>query len=98
MAKASARKALSKSFLDNNEVINEDTAAHLIIKAVQKIRMVEEERDADEQLVAARNIVKDLSAAYSSSVKYERAKIQFLLEKISEIQDGSVNPSSGANS
>jgi len=98
MAKTSARKYLNKSFVDNHEDINEDLAAELIVKAEQKIRLIEEEKAADEKLAAARNIIKDLGAGYSSAVKYEKAKIQFLLEKINEIQGGEVNPDSGANS
>lgn len=91
------RKVLNKSFLDNNDNINEDTASELIVKAVQKIREIEEERAADDKLVAAKNIIKDLNSGYTSAIKYERAKIAFLLEKIEEIQSGEVNPSSGAN-
>jgi hypothetical protein len=90
----SAKKVLSKSFVDNHEDVNEDTAAQLIIEAEQKIKEIEEEKAADEKLVAARQIVKDINSAYSSAVKYERAKINFLLEKINEIQGNELNPSS----
>lgn len=93
----SARKMLSKAFVDNNEDVNEDVAAELIVKAEQKIREIEDERNADEKLAAAKQISKDLSGSYSSAIKYEKAKIQYLLEKINEIQSGEVNPSSGAN-
>ena len=81
-----ARKVLSKSFVDNNESVNEDVAGELIVKAEQKIKEIEEERAADEKLVAARNIVKDLNGSYTSAIKYEKAKIQYLLEKIAEIE------------
>lgn len=94
---SNVRKVLDKSFLDNHEDINEDTASELIVKSSMKIREIEEERSADENLAAAKQVVKDISSAYSSAVKYERAKISFLLEKIQEIQSGDVNPSSGAN-
>lgn len=94
----SENKTLSKSFIDNHENIDEDTAGALIVASTQKIREVEEEREADEKLAAAKQIVKDMNGAYSSLIKYERAKINFLLEKISEIQNGEVNPDSGANS
>lgn len=94
---SNVRKVLDKSFLDNHEEINEDTASELIVKSSMKIREIEEERSADENLAAAKQVVKDISSAYSSAVKYERAKISFLLEKIQEIQSGDVNPSSGAN-
>lgn len=92
-----ARKVLGKSFVDNNDAVSEDVAADLIVKAEQKIKEIEEERSADEKLAAAKNIVKDLNGSYTSAIKYEKAKIQYLLEKIQEIQGGKVNPSSGAN-
>lgn len=92
----SDNKTLSKSFVDNHEDINEDSAGELIVSATQKIREIEQERDADERLSAAKQIVKDINSAYTSAIKYERAKINFLLEKIEEIQSGEVNPSSGA--
>lgn len=92
------KKTLSKSFVDNHEDINEDAAGALIVESTQKIKEIEQERDADEKLQAAKQIVKDIQSAYTSAVKYERAKINFLLEKIEEIQGGDVNPSSGANS
>ena len=91
------KKTLSKSFVDNHENISEDAAGALIVSATQKIKEIEQERDADEKLTAAKQIVKDISSAYTSAVKYEKAKINFLLEKIEEIQNGEVNPSSGAN-
>jgi len=93
-----AKKILSKSFIENHENINEDTAAQLIVQAAQKIKEIEKERSADEKLMAAKQIVKDINFAYASAIKYERAKISFFLEKINEIQNGEVNPSSGANS
>ena len=95
---AKSKKALSKSFVDNHESVSEDTAGELIVSAELKIKEIEEERAADERLMAAKQIVKDLNGAYSSALKYERAKITFLLEKIQEIQGGEVNPSSAANS
>lgn len=93
----SPSKSLSKSFVENHQNIDEDTAGALVVKAEQKIREIKEEREADEKLMAAKNIVKDLNAAYTSAINYEKSKISFLLDKIDEIQSGEVNPSSGAN-
>ena len=90
------KKTLSKSFVDNHEDVNADVAADLIVKAAQKIREIKEERGGDEKLAQAKQIVKDLNSAYSATIKYEQAKIDFLLEKIAEIDSGSVNPNSGA--
>jgi hypothetical protein len=92
-----ARRILGSAFVENNDSVNEDIAAELIVKAEQKIKEIEEEKSADEKLAAAKNIVKDLNSSYTSAIKYEKAKINYLLEKINEIQSGEVNPSSGAN-
>jgi hypothetical protein len=97
MSNSSVKKVLSKSFVDNHENVTEDVAADLIVKAEMKVKEIKEERAADGKLEQARGIVKDLNAAYNSAIKYEQAKISFLLEKIEEIQSGDVNPSSGAN-
>jgi hypothetical protein len=94
---SNTKKVLSKSFVDNHERVTEDVAGELIVKAEQKIKEIREERQADTKLSAAKEIVKDLSSAYNSAIRYEQAKIDFLLEKIAEIQSGEVNPSSGAN-
>lgn len=88
---------LSQSFLDNGKDLNEDEAMALLVEAEQKIRLIKEERSADEKLNAAKSIAKELGAGYNSALSYEKAKISFLLDKIQEIQDGSVNPHSGVN-
>jgi hypothetical protein len=94
---ADVKKVLSKSFLDNHENVTEDVAADLIVKAEMKVKEIKEERQADGKLEQAKQIVKDLNGAYTSAIKYEQAKIDFLLEKIVEIQSGAVNPGSGNN-
>lgn len=88
---------LSKSFVDNGKDLNEDEAIQLLVESEKKMKLIKEERAADEQLNAAKNIAKELGAGYTSALAYEKAKISFLLDKIQEIQDGSVNPHSGAN-
>jgi len=85
---------LSQSFIDNNENVNEDQAMEMIVRAEQKIKAIEQERNDDEKLAAAKQITKDLNAGYSAAIKYEKAKISFLLEKIEEIQGDNVNPTS----
>lgn len=92
-----AKKVLSKSFMENHENINEDDAKDLMAKSLKKIKDLKEEMSQNERLQAAKQIVKDLESGYKSTVKYEEAKIAFLLEKIEEIENGDVNPESGAN-
>lgn len=92
-----ASSILSKAFVENHASISQDEAEHLIAKSEQKIKALKEEQANDEKLIAAQQIVKDLKSGYSSVVKLERAKIDFLLGKIQEIEDGDVNPTSGLN-
>lgn len=80
-----AKKILSKSFLDDNSNITEDEAAQLIVKAEQTVKNLTEEMEADENLNAAKQVVKDLQGAYKSALAYEHAKIRFLLERIEDI-------------
>lgn len=88
---------LNQSFVDNAEGLNEDEATALLVESEQKIRLIKEEQNADVKLSAAKSIAKELGAGYRSALNYEKSKIGFLLDKIAEIQAGSVNPSSGAN-
>ena len=96
--KGRATKVLSQSFVDNHAEINEDEAANLIVKSSQLIKQLADEMKNDDKLNAAKQIVADFRAGYTSAIKHEKAKIDFLLGKIEEIQTGEVNPSSGANS
>ena len=87
-----AKKILSSTFLEDNDDINEDAAAGLIVKAEQQIKALTDEMQSDDRLNAAQQIVKDLKSGYNNAIRYEQAKIQYLLAKIEEIQTGSVNP------
>lgn len=83
-----AKKILSQTFLEDNESVNEDQAAHLIVKAEMTVKGLSEEMQADDRLNAAKQVVKDLQSGYSNAIKYEQAKVQYLLAKIEEIQGG----------
>lgn len=87
-----AKKILSATFLEDNQSVNEDEAAALIVKAEQQIKALTDEMNSDEELHAAAQIKKDLESGYKNAIKYEQAKIQYLLAKIEEIQEGDVNP------
>lgn len=92
-----ASSILSKTFVEAHANISEDEAEHLIVQATQKIKLLKEEKEADEKLTAAKQIVKDLNSGYKAASDYEKAKISFLLGKIEEIQSGEVNPTSSTN-
>lgn len=88
-----AKKILSQAFLENNTAITEDGAAAMVVKSEMQIKALREEMNSDEKLAAAIQITKDLKTGYNNAIRYEEAKIQYLLAKIQEIQDGEVNPS-----
>ena len=89
-----AKNVLSKAFVENNAHVTPEEAEHLIAKAEMKIKLLREEKLNDDKLNAAKQIVKDLNEGYNSAIKYEKAKIDFLLGKIEEIDSGELNPTS----
>lgn len=88
---------LSSIWVENYKDVNEDQAQAEIIKCHQKIKEIKELQVADTKLREAQELVKDLRGAYTSAKNAEKAKIEFFLDKINEIQAGTVNPTSGAN-
>jgi len=86
-----AKKVLGSTYIEDHNEVTEDRAAELIVKAEQKIKALESEKSQDEELAAATQIKKDLESGYNNAIKYERAKIDYLLAKIEEIQEGDVN-------
>jgi len=90
-------KVLSSSFVENHQDISEDEAMEKITQCELTIRDLSEEKKNDDQLNAAKQIVKDLNNGYNSAINYEKAKIQFLLEQIEKIRANEVNPTSGLN-
>jgi hypothetical protein len=87
MAKKKDYKSiLSTAFVDSNEKTTEEEALKLVSDAEFVIRQLNKDKDEDEKLEEARSIVKDLGAGYSSAVKYEKAKIDFFLDKIEYIR------------
>ena len=83
---------LSQAFTDSHQEISEDAAEHLIANAHKKIRDIKREMTADERLTAAKEIVKELRSSYTGAISYEKAKIDYLMDRIEEIQAGDVNP------
>jgi len=82
MAKVNWEKVLTESYVASKQDISETEAEKELITAEFAIKQIHYEKENDTQLNAAKEIVKDLNAGYSSASKYEKAKIEFLLEKI----------------
>lgn len=88
---------LGSAFVENFQNVAQDVAEQEIVKCLQKVSSVKEEMAADAKLNELKEMVKDLSGGYKSIIKVEKAKIDFFVERIEEIQKGEVNPTSGAN-
>lgn len=75
-------KVLSDTFVSNNKDLTEEEAKSKLIESQFAIKQINQEKEDDDQLNAAKEIVKELNAGYGSAVKHEKAKIEFLLEVI----------------
>lgn len=75
-------KVLTESYVASKLDITESEAEKELITSEFAIKQLTHEKEEDQQLTAAKEIVKDLNAGYSSAAKYEKAKIEFLLERI----------------
>ena len=79
-------KVLTESYVASKADITESEAEKELISSEFAIKELLHEKEQDQQLTAAKEIVKDLNAGYSSAQKYEKAKIEFLLEKIESLR------------
>ena len=75
-------KVLSDTFVSNNKDLTEEDATKKLIESQFAIKQIIGEKDNDDQLSAAKEIVKELNAGYGAATKHEKAKIEFLLEVI----------------
>ncbi len=80
------KSILSSSFVDSNDGVSEDEAIKAITEAEFVIKQLNTDKENDEKLEEAKNIVKDLNAGYTAAAKYEKAKIDFFLDKIESIR------------
>ena len=84
-----ASEVLNKSFRETCDAMNEDELNNVLVKSMQRIKAIKDERDNDEKLNAAKQITKDLSEGYSSATKYETKRIDYILGKLEELQEDS---------
>lgn len=55
-----------------------------IVKAETAIRTTTKEREEDEKLQGAKDLVRDFSAGYNDAIKAQRAKIAYVLHLLDE--------------
>lgn len=72
-------QVLGEEWMSEVDKLDTDELKKIIVEAEQNISTTETERDADEKLAAAKEVVKELSAAYKDAVKYQTAKIKYSL-------------------
>ena len=82
-----AKKVLSETFLEDCNDFDQQEIANRIVEAEQVKKDLSIEMDNHEELQAAKQIVKDLSSSFKTAIKYEEAKIQYLLAKLEELQE-----------
>jgi hypothetical protein len=85
-SKVNWEKVLTESWVNNSREFTEEEAEKALIQAEFEIKQCVYDREHHEQLQAAKEIVKDLNAGFSSAIKYEKAKIEFLLEHIENVR------------
>ena len=78
------KKILTDTYVSDRASITEDEAIRELTDSEFVIKQLLNEKDEDEELQAAKVIAKDLNAGYTSAIKYEKAKIDFLLNKIED--------------
>jgi len=84
--KTNWEKVLTESWVNNNRNLSESDAEKQLVSSEFEIKKMIYDRENHDQLNAAKEIVKDLNSGFSSAIKYEKAKIEFLLEQIENVR------------
>lgn len=77
-------KKLPPGFADDVASLGEPGLKDVVLQAETNIRRVEQEREADERLSGAKEIVKDLNGPYRDAINAQRAKIAYVLYVLEE--------------
>lgn len=77
-------KALPTGFAETVAQMSGDDMRSAMILANTRVREIVREKEGDEKLEAARNLVKDLNEPYADALKAQRAKIDYLLWQLEE--------------
>jgi hypothetical protein len=77
-------KKLPTGFVDEVGAMKKQQLRDMIIQCETNIRAVELERDSDEKLNGAKELVKDYSGPYRDAMAAQRAKIAYVLHVLEE--------------
>lgn len=89
-----AKKILSDAFVKNVDELSEDELLDQVISVENTVRELNEEQKNDEQLRAAKEVVKDLNAGYTNAMKHEKAKLDYLINRINELRNTEIGENS----
>lgn len=84
--KSNWEKVLTESWVANRKVLSEEESEKEIVGIEFEIKQILHEKENNQELKAAKEVLKDLNSGFSSALKYEKAKIEFLLEHIENIR------------
>lgn len=85
---------LSEAFYEDFKNVNADVAQEEIVKCHNRIKELKVAMSEDVKLRDLKEAVKDLRGGYTSVINLEKAKIDFFVDKINEIDNNEVNPTS----
>jgi len=66
-------------FMEEAESCSQEELKAKIVEAEEKMYNIEKAKETDENLIAAKNNLKEYSKAYREASAYEKAKVQFCL-------------------
>jgi hypothetical protein len=84
--KSNWEKVLTESWVANRKALSEEEAEKEVVGIEFEMKNILHEKENNQELNAAKEILKDLNSGFSSALKYEKAKIEFLLEHIENIR------------
>lgn len=77
-------KKLPVGFVEDATGMDEERLKAAIIEADSSIRDTERERDNDDKLKGAKELVKDISGPYRDAIGAQRAKVSYCLHLLEE--------------
>ncbi len=72
-------KIKDSTFMEDVESLDTEELKAKIVKCEETIYTIEKEKENDDKLRAAKDLVKDYSAGYNDAAAFEKAKVKYCL-------------------
>ena len=72
-------KQLPTGFTDEADAMSQEELKALIVKSESNIYVIDQEKENDDKLNAAKELVKDITAPYRDAIKAQTAKVKYAL-------------------